>query len=99
MAEIRNALNGSTSSEDESWMLTIIAASIGGVALVALVAIGAVLMSKRKEQRDERTASSLCVRVLQSDAAASSQERDHRGRRIQNNNGAADPSVEIVVTN
>ena len=97
MAEIRNALNGSTSSEDESWMLTIIAASIGGVALVALVAIGAVLMSKRKEQRDERTPS-LCVRVLQSDAAASSQERDHRGRRIQNNNGA-DPSVEIVVTN
>ena len=98
VAEIRNALNGSTSSEDESQMLTIIAASIGGVALVALVAIGAVLMSKRKEQRDERTPS-LCVRVLQSDAAASSQERDHRGRRIQNNNGAADPSVEIVVTN
>ena len=106
VAEIRNASNGSTSSEDESQMLTIIAASVGGVALVALVAIGAVLMSKRKEQRDERrdgdrAASSLCVRVLQSDAAVS-QQRDHRGRRMQQQQqqqNGADPSVEIVVTN
>lgn len=92
---VQSQIQGDSESNDD--LVLIIAASVGGVAFVALLAMMALLLSKRRKEQnannDERSAS-LCVRVLQQDAAAC--QTDHRGRQRSMGTATEEPSVEIV---
>ena len=90
-------------SESNDGLVLIIAASVGGVAFVALLAVMALLISKRRKENNahdnekERPAS-FCVRVLQQQDAEC-QTMDHRGRQRASLGTATaeeEPSVEIV---
>ena len=94
---VQSQIQGDSESNDS--LVLIIAASVGGVAFVALLAAMALLVSKRRKEQNanndenERSAS-LCVRVLQQDAAEC--QTDHRGRQRSMGTATEEPSVEIV---
>ena len=100
---VESQMQGNSKSNDG--LVLIIAASVGGVAFVALLAVVAVLMSKRRKEQntcintDERERpASLCVRVLQQQDAECP-TMDHRGRQRASLGTATaeeEPSVEIV---
>ena len=98
---VESQMQGNSESNDS--LVLIIAASVGGVAFVALLAVVALLISKRRKENNahdnekERPAS-FCVRVLQQQDAEC-QTMDHRGRQRANlgtSTAEEEPSVEIV---
>ena len=97
---VESQIQGNSESNDS--LVLIIAASVGGVAFVTLLAVVAVLMSKRRNEHnaddENQRPASLCVRVLQQQDAEG-QTMDHRGRQRIVGLGTAmeeEPSVEIV---
>lgn len=97
---VESQIQGNSESNDS--LVLIIAASVGGVAFVTLLAVVAVLMSKRRNEQnaddENQRPASLCVRVLQQQDAEG-QTMDHRGRQRIVGLGTAmeeEPSVEIV---